>query len=55
MDSTFMGTLVGYASRFEEVQGTLAVLNPSDQNKRLLDMLGVSEVLPSLANIRCQI
>ena len=46
MDSTFMGTLVGYHSRFQEVDGDLAVLNPTDQNRKLLDMLGVSEVLP---------
>ena len=50
MDSTFMGTLVGYSAQFSEVKGTLAVLNPSMQNRKLLDMLGVSAVLPVIGD-----
>lgn len=46
MDSTFMGTLVGYHHRFQLAGGNLVVVNPSPGNKRLLDMLGVSAVLP---------
>lgn len=46
MDSTFMGTLVGYAGRMAEVDGRLVVVNPTEANTRLLDMLGVSSVVP---------
>ena len=46
MDSTFMGVLVGYAQLLGTRGGKLVVVNPSDGNLRLLDMLGVSAVLP---------
>lgn len=46
MDSTFMGTIVGYHQRFQMGGGRLVVVNPSPGNKRLLDMLGVSSVVP---------
>ena len=46
MDSTFMGTLVGFHNRCVNNKGRLIIVNPSPGNKRLLDMLGVSAVLP---------
>lgn len=46
MDSTFMGLLVGFHLRLAEQDGQLVVVNPTAGNRRLLDMLGVSEVLP---------
>lgn len=49
MDSTFMGLLVGFSQDLEQVNGQLVVVNPTEQNLRLLDMLGVSEVLPVVA------
>ena len=49
MDSTFMGLLVGFSQELSEVKGRLVVVNPTEQNQRLLDMLGVSEVLPVVA------
>lgn len=50
MDSTFMGLLVGFSQELSEVKGRLVVVNPTEQNQRLLDMLGVSEVLPVVAH-----
>lgn len=49
MDSTFMGLLVGFSQDLEQVKGQLVVVNPTEQNLRLLDMLGVSEILPVVA------
>jgi len=46
MDSTFMGTLVGYSQLLGSQGGALVVVNPSDSNLKLLHMLGVSTVLP---------
>lgn len=46
MDSTFMGLLVGYSQQLTRVGGQVVVVNPTEQNRRLLDMLGVSTVLP---------
>lgn len=46
MDSTFMGTLVGHHHRLSKQGGKVVVVNPSPGNRRLLDMLGVSTVLP---------
>jgi anti-sigma B factor antagonist len=46
MDSTFMGLLVGYSQQLTRVGGRVVVVNPTEQNRRLLDMLGVSTVLP---------
>ena len=51
MDSTFMGLLVGYSQELVHVQGQLLVVNPTAQNLRLLDMLGVSDVLPVIAQV----
>lgn len=45
MDSTFMGLLVGFSQELVRVDGRLVVVNPTAQNLKLLDMLGVSEVL----------
>ena len=49
MDSTFMGLLVGFSQELVRVQGQLVVVNPTAQNLKLLDMLGVSEVLAVVA------
>lgn len=52
MDSTFMGLLVGTSSIMKANSNRLVVVNPSELCAKLLDMLGVSEVLPVLAH--CQ-
>jgi anti-anti-sigma factor len=49
MDSTFMGILVGYSQVLGKDGGRLVVVNPTEQNLRLLNMLGVSAVLPVVA------
>jgi stage II sporulation protein AA (anti-sigma F factor antagonist) len=49
MDSTFMGLLVGYSQQLSRAGGKVVVVNPTEQNRRLLDMLGVSTVLPVIA------
>lgn len=41
MDSTFMGTLAGVASRLAEVDGSLQVAEPGDRNRRSLEDLGL--------------
>lgn len=46
MDSTFMGLLVGTSLAMVQQGGRLVVVNPSEPNRRLLDMLGVTEVVP---------
>jgi anti-sigma B factor antagonist len=46
MDSTFMGTLVGFGDLLQEDAGRLVVVNPGPRNRALLDTLGVSTVLP---------
>lgn len=52
MDSTFMGLLVGSSSTLKVTSGQLVVVNPSDICARLLEMLGISQVLPVIA--QCQ-
>ena len=52
MDSTFMGLLVGTSAVMKAEARRLVVVNPSELCSKLLDMLGVSEVLPVLP--RCQ-
>lgn len=49
MDSTFMGLLVGTSLAMVQQGGRLVVVNPSEANRRLLDMLGVTEVVPVMA------
>ncbi len=49
MDSTFMGLLVGFSQLLVPMQGKMVVVNPSEMNLKLLNMLGVSEVLPVVA------
>jgi len=49
MDSTFMGLLVGYAGTFGDHNGQLVLVNPAAENTRLLDMLGVSTIVPVIA------
>jgi anti-anti-sigma factor len=49
MDSTFMGLLVGFSQALVPMQGKVVVVNPTDTNLKLLTMLGVSEVLPVVA------
>jgi anti-sigma B factor antagonist len=51
MDSTFMGLLVGFSQELTGQQGRLVVVNPTPQNHRLLDMLGVSSVLPVITQM----
>ena len=46
MDSTFMGMLVGTATNLAEVGGRLVLVNPSEANRRLLTLLGITEVVP---------
>lgn len=46
MDSTFMGLLVGTSSAIKAKAGRLVVVNPSEICVKLLDMLGISEVIP---------
>ncbi len=54
MDSTFMGTMVGCHKRLMEVTGdgagSLVIVNPGPSNRKLLDMLGLSSVLPVIAS-----
>lgn len=45
MDSTFMGTLAGMASRIAEKQGWLCLINVSAEHRRLLEMIGVWNLL----------
>lgn len=52
MDSTFMGLLVGFSQELVRTQGQLVVVNPTSQNLRLLDMLGVSAVLPVIDQVQ---
>jgi len=46
MDSTFMGLLVGTHKLLSEHKGRLVVVNPGTANLRLLEMLGVTMVVP---------
>ncbi len=46
MDSTFMGTLVGFAGDLSEKEGRLHIVNPGVANEKLLGMLGVTAVVP---------
>ncbi len=46
MDSTFMGLLVGASGALRAADGRLIVVNPSEICAKLLDMLGVSAVVP---------
>ncbi len=46
MDSTFMGTLAGLASRLEERNASLHVVNAAGRNSELLHGLGLDEVFP---------
>jgi anti-anti-sigma factor len=48
MDSTFMGLLVGSAQRVRPHGGKLVVVNPTEQNLKLLRLLGLADVLPVL-------
>jgi anti-anti-sigma factor len=52
MDSTFMGLLVGFSQELTQTKGRLVVVNPTIQNGKLLDMLGVSAVLPVIAQVQ---
>ena len=46
MDSTFMGVMVGCSQQLVKCSGRLVIVNPTEHNFRLLEMLGVSAVLP---------
>jgi anti-sigma B factor antagonist len=41
MDSTFMGTLAGLASRISETEGVLQVADPGERNRNSLEDLGL--------------
>lgn len=45
MDSTFMGTLVNIRSSYAELGGWMCLVNVSEANRGLLDMLGVSKLM----------
>lgn len=51
MDSTFMGTLVGAGHRLAEAGCRLVLVNPVASTRRLLDMLGVSAMVPVLPTV----
>jgi len=53
MDSTFMGVMVGCSQQLAKSSGRLVIVNPTEHNRRLLEMLGVSAVLPVVA--RCSL
>lgn len=46
MDSTFMGTIVGIARNIKEAGGWVCMLNVSEDNQRLLDLIGVWQFVP---------
>lgn len=46
MDSTFMGTLIAISHKLDSQGGGLVISNPNEHCARLLDMLGVAEVIP---------
>jgi anti-sigma B factor antagonist len=50
MDSTFMGVMVGFSLQLVKTSGRLVIVNPSEHNLRLLEMLGISAVVPVLAH-----
>ena len=52
MDSTFMGLLVGTSGTVRQAGGRLVIVNPSEICAKLMEMLGVSEVVPVVP--RCQ-
>ena len=52
MDSTFMGLLVGRSGTLREAGGRLVIVNPSGICAKLMEMLGVSEVVPVVS--QCQ-
>jgi hypothetical protein len=45
MDSTFMGMLVSIQKRVSHLDGRLWISNPSSEVIRLMDMIGISELL----------
>jgi anti-anti-sigma factor len=51
MDSTFMGVLVGYSQLMSKSGGRLVIVNPTEANLRLLQMLGVNAVLPVIERL----
>ncbi|MEK7415961.1 MAG: STAS domain-containing protein [Planctomycetota bacterium] len=51
MDSTFMGLLVGNAQSFTDAGGRLAVVKPNELCLRLLQQLGVDEVVTVVPDV----
>ena len=46
MDSTFMGTIVALDQRVRRAKGWLCLLNVSEENRKLLELLGVWGLVP---------
>ena len=46
LDSTFMGTFIGLACTVRDRDGWFCLINVSEENRRLLKMLGVLHVVP---------
>lgn len=53
MDSTFMGLMVGHSHDYTEIGGRLVVVRPSDKSLALLQLLGLTEILPVLVCSEC--
>lgn len=49
MDSTFMGLLVGRSQQFAAKNTRLVIVNPTASASRLLNMLGLDQVIPVIA------
>lgn len=45
MDSTFMGTFIGLSTKVKQSYGWFCLVNVSDENRRLLKMLGVMHMV----------
>jgi anti-sigma B factor antagonist len=47
MDSTGIGELVGYLSRFQDQSRKLILVNPSERIRRLLEVARLAELFPT--------
>jgi len=50
LDSTFMGVLAGLSGRLKKTSQTLELINLSDKNARLLETLGIDQILSFYGN-----
>jgi anti-anti-sigma factor len=53
MDSTFMGMLVGHALAFQEADGRLVIVRPSEKGRQLLELLGIAEIVRVVDAVPC--